>query len=367
MLQGKLARNGYDWWWHSLVGEEKKSGRKKPFFIEYFVINPALGGEEPILGQKKEHKENNSRPSYAMLKAGAWGENDSAQIHNFYGIHDFVASKKRETVKIGPHFATERHLKGHVKVTKEEARQHPEWMSDPGDIRWNLRAEKVLSYDVGYGTSQLFRLLHAFQMYWHVQGMLTRYKGSISFNGKEYEVQPDSSCGYQDKNWGTNFANPWLWLNCNHFTLHSTGNKVKLTSLDVGGARPVIYDFPLPKKLLICFYLEGQKYEWNFAKFWTRPRQHFDFSLTDQEAIWDITARNQRAKIEIHFSCPRSHMMLFNYENPRGEKKHTQLWNGGHASGWVNLYYRKGTDYEFVGRFDGKFGGCEYGEHKEEV
>ncbi len=73
MLTGKLAFTGYDWWWHSLVGISKHSGNLQPFFIEYFVVNPALGEEKPILGQLEENQRQGIRPAYAMLKAGTWG------------------------------------------------------------------------------------------------------------------------------------------------------------------------------------------------------------------------------------------------------------------------------------------------------
>lgn len=364
MLKGKLAENGYDWWWHSLIGKNKETMEKKPFFIEYFVINPALGADKPILGQKREYKQHSIRPSYAMLKAGAWGKDNSAQIHNFYGISDFSASRKKEYVRIGPYYATETRLKGAVKVTKKEKRQHPEWMSDAGEMRWNLRANKVLSYDTGFGTSKLMRDLNAFQMYWHVQGQLTRYKGKITFNGEEYIVEPETSCGYQDKNWGTDFSNPWIWLNCNHFTSHSTGERLPLTSLDIGGAQPVVFGVPIPRKLLISFYYKGRLYEFNFSKVWTHPQQKFNVKVTEDLVIWKIIAQNRRAKIKINFHCPKDHMLLFNYENPRGKKHHTKLWNGGHGRGWVKLYHRKNGDFTLVDTLDGKFAGCEYGKYE---
>ena len=34
MLKGSLAKQGYDWWWHSLTAYNKKTGEPKPFFIE---------------------------------------------------------------------------------------------------------------------------------------------------------------------------------------------------------------------------------------------------------------------------------------------------------------------------------------------
>ena len=75
MLKGPLAKKGYDWWWHSLTAYNKKTGEPRPFFIEYFVCNPALAEEEPTLGQLPENKQAGKKPSYCMVKAGTWGKN----------------------------------------------------------------------------------------------------------------------------------------------------------------------------------------------------------------------------------------------------------------------------------------------------
>ena len=69
MLGGSLRDHGYDWWWHSLVGVRAGTGEKRPFFIEYYVINPALGGAKPVFGQLPENKAAGVKPAYAMLKA----------------------------------------------------------------------------------------------------------------------------------------------------------------------------------------------------------------------------------------------------------------------------------------------------------
>lgn len=361
MLQGKLAQRGYDWWWHSLVGVSKRSGLPRPFFIEYFVINPGLGGAEPILGQLPENQRQGIRPSYAMLKVGSWGEEDAVQIHNFYGIQDFAAATERMDVRISSHVATETHLKGAVELSEQEAAQHPEYMSDAGSMSWDLSAEKVLSFNLGWATSKLFRSLNAFQMYWHVEGMRTRYQGTIVFNGEEFEVTPETSYGYQDKNWGQTYSNPWVWLNCNYLTSNTTGEKLALTSLDVGGARAIFFGIPLPRGLIIAFYHEGKLYDFSFSSFWLLPRQRFDVQVAKNELRWDITASTILAKIEIAFTCPKDTMQWLNYENPDGEWKHRQLWNGGYVSGTVNLYRRAGFGFEHIDTFNGAFGGCEYG------
>ena len=56
MLHGPLAHLGYDWWWHSLTAQDAKTGEDKAFFIEFFVCNPALKEEYPVLGQLPENR-----------------------------------------------------------------------------------------------------------------------------------------------------------------------------------------------------------------------------------------------------------------------------------------------------------------------
>ena len=45
-LTRRNSKRGYDWWWHSFVGTHAESGALKPFFIEYYVINPGLWKEK---------------------------------------------------------------------------------------------------------------------------------------------------------------------------------------------------------------------------------------------------------------------------------------------------------------------------------
>ena len=83
-LFGAQAHQGYDWWWHSFTGYDALTGEAKPFFIEFFLCNPASGGDDPVFGQLPENRAAGIRPSYLMVKVGAWGE-DAAQLHRFWG------------------------------------------------------------------------------------------------------------------------------------------------------------------------------------------------------------------------------------------------------------------------------------------
>ena len=79
MLRGPLSKRGYDWWWHNFTAEDTQTGEQQPFFIEFFVCNPALAEDEPVFGQLPQRKQDGKKPSYLMVKVGWWGE----QRNNF--------------------------------------------------------------------------------------------------------------------------------------------------------------------------------------------------------------------------------------------------------------------------------------------
>lgn len=358
MLRGRLARRGYDWWWHNLIAVHSITGERKPFFIEYYCINPAVSPARVVLGQAVP---GGQIPSYAMVKAGTWGK-DARQLHQFFPAGECEWHGGRLQVRIGNNTATETSLKGSVAVSARDAAQHPEWMCGDGSMSWDLTCRKILTYAVGYGASALFRWLGLFDMFWHAEGMQTQYSGTITWQGEVYQVDSEAGNGYQDKNWGRDYTNPWIWLSCN--TLRRTGGDLlPLTSLDVGGGTPRIWGIPLGRRILVALYIEGCLYEFNFSKFWRRNHQTYSCRTEAGVLYWDIEAESGGYRVEIRFLCPLSEMLKVNYENPRGEKHHQNLWNGGHATGVLKLYRKKGRGWDLLEELQGEYAGCEYGEY----
>lgn len=291
MLKGPLSKKGYDWWWHSFTGINRETGEEKAFFIEYFICNPALGGDKPILGQLEENQRKGIKPSYFLIKAGAWGK-DAKQIHNFYPIIDFKCEKEKLDIKVRECTLTETHMKGSCSVTEEEARNHPEYMCDSGNMSWDIEINKKISYNVGYGASKLFRVLNAFDMFWHAEGIATEYSGEVILDGVKYDIIPEKSYGYADKNWGSDFTSPWLWISSCNLESLITGKKLENSAIEVGGGRPIIFGVPIKRKLLIGLYYEGQMYDYNFSKFWNNVNIDFNFQEGEIFNIWNVNGWN---------------------------------------------------------------------------
>ncbi len=350
------ARQGYDWWWHSFTGRHAETGEERAFFVEYFLCNPALGGEEPVFGQLPENRKNGVRPSYLMVKCGAWGKNAS-QLHRFFGWKKIRVNMQVPFIlEAEDCYASENLLKGSVSVS--DAENHPEWMCDNGTMSWDLRVKKDIAFNVGYGAGKVFRSLQLFEMFWHAEGMKTFYDGEVTYNGERYVIEPETCYGYADKNWGKDFTSPWVWISSNNLTSLVTGKKLENSAFDIGGGRPKVGPFELKGKLLSAFCYKGKDYEFNFSKFWTFTHTDFHCEETDTEIRWHVDQRTLRHRMVTDLSCPKDEMLLVNYEAPDGRKRYSRLWNGGTGTGIVELYH----DGRLIDRIRAENAGCEYGE-----
>ena len=365
MLHGPLRRQGYDWWWHSFTAICDETGEEKPFFVEFFVCNPDLAEEEPILGQLPENQAEGKKPSYLMVKAGCWGE-DHCQLHRFFAWKDVdMHMDAPYSITAADCHASEEALRGSISIQPEEAADHPEWMCDAGTISFDLTIKKDIAFNVGYGASKPLRDAEAFAMYWHAEGMKSYYSGKIFLNGTSYTVSPETCNGYADKNWGRDFTSPWVWLSSNHLVSRKTGKQLMNSAFDIGGGRPKIYFVPLDRRLLGVFYYEGEEYDFNFSKLHLHVKTEFSFREDEEKVYWHVRQENVHDVMETEISCIKKDMLLVNYEAPDGSKKHNRLWNGGNGTGIVRLYKKTGSDHdlELIDEVETTHVGCEYGEY----
>lgn len=361
--ENKLHYNGYDWEFCSMTGYHEVTGEEKTFFIEYYRTNPGLCYDEILYGQLPE----NDRPCYGMMKVGTWGE-DAVQVHNFYPMSEVTTEAEFLQVSMGEdNYIDQYELRGYVYLSPEDAANHPEYMSGSGEMEWDLTKTSLMSYDPGYAISEIPRDHAVFAMAWFVPGLKVEYEGTITWNGETYNVSPETSYGYHDKNFGNKLTNPWIWLNAGKIVDAETGEYIHNAAMDVGGGRPEILGLPIWKTALIVLNIEGEEYDWNFTELWEHNWVEFDVDTSGDDVTWSIGAANDDYKITIEASNPKSKMLFFNYEEPDGVKRHNELWNGGHAESEIFLYEKKRflfwSWWEEIGHYYGSYGGCEYGEY----
>ena len=365
MLTGRFARRGYDWWWHSFTGRHAKTGKELSFFIEFFTCNPALGEDEPVLGQLPENKAAGKKPSYLMVKAGCWGERPR-QLHRFFGWGEVdIAAGAPFHVAAGDCLCCETDLIGRVEVSPEDAETHPEWMCDAGSMIFDLHVDKQIAFNVGYGASTPMCEAKVFEMFWHAEGIKTAYSGVVVLDGEAYIVTPKTCWGYADKNWGGDFTSPWLWLSSCDLVSELSGKRLEHSAFEIGGGRPCAFGVTFERKLLGCFNYEGTSHEFNFSKPWTGSTTKFGFEEgTDGVNRWHVEQETLTARLVTDISCPQREMMLANYESPDGARRHTRLWNGGTGTGRLQLFERHNGKETLVDIVEAAHVGCEYGEYE---
>ena len=107
LLSGSQAKRGCMRWFHSFRGIQPQTGEQRVFFIEYMIMNPSLGGDKPILGQLPYNKKRGIRPSYLLLKAGAFagdGGSEGVELHQFYPLTELKVALNPLIIQYGDQF-----------------------------------------------------------------------------------------------------------------------------------------------------------------------------------------------------------------------------------------------------------------------
>lgn len=363
MLTGGLARQGYDWWWHSFTARHAVTDEERAFFIEFFLVNPELGGAAPVFGTSQDGLRDGRRPSYLMVKCGTWGTG-AKQLHRFFGWDEVELGRGVPYwVAAEDCVASEKDLIGRVSVTQQDAHEHPEWMSDAGEIAFDLRVNKRIAFNVGYGASEPVRATEAFQMFWHAEGVKCDYEGEVYLDGERYVVDPQTCFGYADKNWGSDFTTPWVWLASCDLTSRLTGERLEDSAIEIGGGKPKVGPIALNRKLLGELVYRGTAFEFNFSKPWTGSKTRFSCHETSSHVVWHVEQETFAARLVTDVTCAKDEMLLIRYEAPDGQARHTRLWNGGTGTGRAQLFARDGLGWQLVDDMDIAHMGCEYGEY----
>lgn len=175
MLTGPFRKRGYDWWWHSFTAHHAETGEEKPFFIEYFTVNPALGGAKPVFGQLPENQKAGVRPSYLMVKAGCWGEN-ARQVHRFFGWDSVkIHGSAPFSVEAGDCYCSDKEMRGRGFTSPWV------WLSS-NDLVSNITGKKLenSAFDVGGGRPKIYFM-----------ALNRKLLGGFCYEGDCYEL----SCG----------------------------------------------------------------------------------------------------------------------------------------------------------------------------
>lgn len=281
--------DNYDLWWHSFTGRNPETGREKSFFIAFYLCNPDIGGEKPMIGLHPSRLRERLKPSYLMVKAGAWGD-DKAQVNKFYGLRRVSIDRDSPfSIKAGECYLGEDATHGSIKVSDEEVRRHPEWICSSGEFGWSLLLDRK---SCG----------------------VTEYKGEVLWNGRKYNIEPQYSSGFSSHRSGELFSSPLrISSRDGSFVLEKTGDEI------------------------ICSVRTGKKMiRFNSGDFCTRhylsvreSRHHFQVNIVFKGIF---------RRIEAMFRCRKDRTLVLLYESTRGGRAPVRVLSGNGAVGTVNLY-----------------------------
>ena len=283
MLKGNLKKNGFELWRHSFSAYSKRSGDQKTFFIEFYLVNPAVSPKEISFENSQAFAKKEGKPCFLMVKAGCWGEN-GIQLHSFVSVERMQISKHKLNIRADNFLLTESELFGAIEIRPAESKLHPEYFSDNGSMKWKIKLDKKIDFE-----TKDFKLSPSFN--WYVPGSKTMYGGTIIFNGEEYAIVPQKSYGHSDKFWGRDFPQPFFWLSsCNLISIIS-GSYLPSSCFDVAGS---VTD---EKNKAVQVFFCQQNHSYSFYS--QRSSIKFTFLESADSCKWTITAENKKNLLDV--------------------------------------------------------------------
>lgn len=340
LLSGRLSRHGYMRWWHSFCATNQDTGEVRTFFIEYYIVNPALGGSQVVLGQYPQNKKLGIKPTYAMIKAGAFPTekgNDGVVLSTYYPIDEFKSTEMPFHFEMGDCEYNENRISGSIEVSRLESTK-PYLMTDCGCMEWDLEISKSIACHTGFVSGLFGTLLGALDSFWHGEGIKTYFRGNVYLNGEQYKVTPDDCFGYADKHWGKSFNEPWMQLACCHLISERTGNILRHSALAIDGCCPRFFFIPLRRKMIIQLTYTGEDFEYNFSNPFKFTRYKWKLKETNKRELWHILAQNRDSLIKISGYTFKDTLMPLGYEDPEGKGFRNTLKASANAVGTVELY-----------------------------
>lgn len=340
MLCGALAKKGYMRWWHSFSGVQPDSGEIRTFFVEYFIVNPSLGDTQPILAQHPYFRKRNMKPSYVMIKAGVFPDENGEggkQLHAYFPISALRAASEPLYMEIENCVLSENRLLGYITISKAEAR-HKSLMTDAGNMEWDLEVNKAIACHTGAIAGKLATALHALDSFWHGEGIKTQFRGRVVLDGVPYEVTPEQCHGYADKHWGRSFNKPWFQLASCCLISERTGKPLHHSAFAIDGCSPTFFGLPLRRKLMMQLTYTGEDFEFHFARPFSASRCKWNVKQTNKRFIWHILAQNKTAVVKISGCCKKNQMMPLYYESPDGIVPKSLPNAGSNGIGTIEIY-----------------------------
>lgn len=372
ILRGKLRQEGFERWRYVFSALSKFDGRERKFFIELYIVNPALSPKTAVISQKSRlaiseadlqyalagtesaahaNDEIDVMPSYVLVKAGVFGEN-GRQLNKFQPSSQFAYVKNVDGFKAGDCIFTSNSLSGSVTVTAQDLRVRPELLCNVGSMDWDLKFERTIENPPLYNRKKQF---------WAPLGAKASFSGSVHIDNQEFIVLPKSSYGYIDKSWGVRPNSPYFHISSSKLISIISGRQMQNSCFALEGE--------FSGKLCSVVNLEGVKYTVQNSKIFKKDLIIHDCSqITDnidgEKVHWSVSIHKGRHVIDIDVYCKGKEMFVRDYEMPQGKRCLLKVL-GGIGNGEIRVYKKVRKNLELLEHANINDAVCEFGQTEE--
>lgn len=368
-LVGSYKKSGVDIWRYSFAGSETGTGAERRFFIEFEMLNPYLSPAESKLGYQSrvnisaEDLQNvlagtasaqNLRsetfvvPSYCVVRAGIY-DVKPRQICEYFATKEVAFNTNLFNVDVGHCSFSDEKLSGFLDCPLSEIHEHPEYLCDAGSVSWELRYDFKKEYSKGY-----FQRPDG----WYTSVCNAVFAGTITFDGKEYTVNPKKCAGYVDRLWGKTYPDPYFHVSCSNLTSMITGQLMAKSGFAVQGAFADRVSLSMrigEKELTFCADEPKRSYQ----AIWECSQMPEDEN--GERLHWSVSITNKKFVIDIDVFCPASQLYVRSWELPEGKRKILKVIGGGSGTGEVRLYKKIKKNLELIEHAHVAMALCQFG------
>lgn len=356
MLRGALKKNGYLQYRYVFSGINRTTGVEKNFFIEMYMINPALSPLEAVIAQKcrpkmsaedlqyalagtqsvqKVGQEVLVKPSYVLIKAGAYGAKGKI-FNKFLNAADLHWDKSNGSFKTEECIFTADSLSGMISVAEYELRERPELLCDEGQMAWELHYEQTYSVE-SFVSKKNYT--------WNPQGIKTVFAGTVTFDGVEYTVLPRKSFGYIERTTGPHLNNPLFHISSSNLTSIISGQVLSRSFFAIKGE----YD----GRLNMFVQVENEKIEIKKKSLFDCAQEIHECTESPSEGgstklHWSVSIKKKHIVVDIDIFCDPADLSVREYEIPSGGKSMMQVLGGAAGYGELRIYRRVRKDLELL-------------------
>ena len=353
-------------------GTENTTGLERKFFIELEALNPLLSPSEAVLGFKARAKiaeedlqnvlagtsaayslesESIVTPSYVAVRAGIFGEG-AKQVCAYFSYNEVKESSRTFEAEAGACHFSEQKLSGRLECSSSYLNTHPELLCSAGFITWDLQYELRSDFTDGFqGAGGV----------WFATGARTVFAGSVTVDGREYNVSPQKSLGYIDRSWGKAMQDDWIHLSSSNLTSLITGKTLQESCCVLqgvyGGRISLLLNFENER-----FTFTADSAKRAYSSTWECTQMPADED--DEKLHWSVSLEDKKYVIDVDVYCPASELFVRMLELPEGGRTVLNLLCGGSGTGEIRLYKKVKKNIEIIEHAHIANALCEFGKRE---